>query len=94
MQESFFPMQSTTPLYLSMNMEVSCSLINRENDISGGINWVEIYREERKDISASVNDSVYLVQRYYGFTLQSRPVIITIQIIFVQNTGGRDFGRR
>ena len=27
-----------------------------------------------KDISASVNDSVYLAPRHYGFTLQSRPI--------------------
>ena len=75
-RESLSPAQSTKTS-LSLNEYGDLTIIyflNTENDITGGLNLVEMRHEGRKDISASVNDSVYLAPRYTGFTLQSRPV--------------------
>ena len=75
-RESHSPLQSTkTSLSLNENGGFTrIYFLNTEDDITGGLNAVEIFHEGRKEISASVNDSVYLVPRYYGFTLQSRPI--------------------
>ena len=75
-RESVSPAQSTkTSLSLNEYGDLTyIYFLNTENDITGGFNLVEMGHEGRKDISASINDSVYLAPRHYGFTLQSRPI--------------------
>ena len=75
-RESVSPAQSTkTSLSLNEYGDLTyIYFLNTENDITGGFNLVEMFHEGRKDISASINDSVYLAPRHYGFTLQSRPI--------------------
>ena len=61
-RESHSPAQSTkTSLSLNEYGDLTyIYFLNTENDITGGFNLVEMGHEGRKDISASINDSVYL----------------------------------